>query len=83
MSVLSDDRHHELQADRHPLGGRLPGLPNVVFLAAFSGHGFKISPAIGDAAADLALTDDTCLPVTFLAADRDVVASTERSERGR
>lgn len=57
-------------ADRHPLVGAVPGLPNVVCLAAFSGHGFKISPAIGDAAADLALTGDTVLPVRFLAAGR-------------
>lgn len=56
--------------DRHPLVGRLAELPNVVFLAAFSGHGFKISPAVGDAAADLALTGETRLPVEFLAAGR-------------
>ncbi|MQA06087.1 MAG: FAD-dependent oxidoreductase [Streptosporangiales bacterium] len=59
-------------ADRHPLVGSMSGVPNVVFLAAFSGHGFKISPAIGDAAADLALTDGTALPVAFLAADRSM-----------
>lgn len=50
---------------RHPLIGPLPGEENIVVLAGFSGHGFKLSPAIGDVAADLALTGETSLPVEF------------------
>jgi sarcosine oxidase len=33
----------------------LPGVPNVVVVSACSGHGFKHAPAIGEAAAALAL----------------------------
>ncbi|MCO6003683.1 N-methyl-L-tryptophan oxidase [Actinoallomurus purpureus] len=49
-----------------PLVGPLPGAPNVVLLAGFSGHGFKLSPAMGDIAADLALDGTTARPIDFL-----------------
>ena len=51
-----------------PLVGPLPGQgnDNVVLLAGFSGHGFKLSPAFGDIAADLALTGTTDQPIEFL-----------------
>ncbi|WP_210590454.1 N-methyl-L-tryptophan oxidase [Streptomyces sp. GESEQ-35] len=49
-----------------PLVGPLPGTDNVVLLAGFSGHGFKLSPAMGDIAADLALDDATDRPVDFI-----------------
>ncbi|MEV0404934.1 N-methyl-L-tryptophan oxidase [Actinoallomurus sp. NPDC050550] len=49
-----------------PLVGPLPGASNVVLLAGFSGHGFKLSPAMGDIAADLALTGTTGRPIDFL-----------------
>jgi sarcosine oxidase len=47
--------------DRHPR------FRNVVVAAGFSGHGFKFTPAIGHALADLALGDTTALPIGFLA----------------
>jgi sarcosine oxidase len=46
-------------ADQHALVGPVPGTPHVVLLAGFSGHGFKLSPIIGDIAADLALEGST------------------------
>lgn len=49
-----------------PLVGPLPGHDNVVLLAGFSGHGFKLSPAMGDIAADLALDGATPQPADFL-----------------
>lgn len=49
-----------------PLVGPLPGAENVVLLAGFSGHGFKLSPAFGDIAADLALDGTSPRPVGFL-----------------
>jgi sarcosine oxidase len=49
-----------------PLIGPLPDSPDIVLLAGFSGHGFKLSPAIGDIAADLALTGETPQPIGFL-----------------
>jgi sarcosine oxidase len=49
-----------------PLVGPLPGAENVVLLAGFSGHGFKLSPAFGDIAADLALEGHTPQPIDFI-----------------
>jgi sarcosine oxidase len=51
-----------------PLMGPLPGTgnDNIVLLAGFSGHGFKLSPAFGDIAADLALDGSTSQPIDFL-----------------
>src|SRR3954463_2745693 len=46
--------------DRHPR------FRNVIVAAGFSGHGFKFTPAIGQALADLALGDTTSLPIGFL-----------------
>jgi sarcosine oxidase len=39
---------------------------NVVVVSACSGHGFKLSPAMGRAAADLATAGRTDLPIAFL-----------------
>jgi sarcosine oxidase len=51
-----------------PLVGPLPGPggENVVLLAGFSGHGFKLSPAMGDIAADLALDGTSAQPIDFV-----------------
>ncbi|MGW0423786.1 N-methyl-L-tryptophan oxidase [Streptomyces sp. NPDC003015] len=49
-----------------PLIGPLPGAENVVLLAGFSGHGFKLAPAFGDIAADLALDGTSSQPIDFL-----------------
>ncbi|MFJ2607905.1 N-methyl-L-tryptophan oxidase [Streptomyces sp. NPDC091279] len=49
-----------------PLVGPLPGADDVVLLAGFSGHGFKLSPAYGDIAADLALDGASSHPTGFL-----------------
>jgi sarcosine oxidase len=49
-----------------PVVAPLAGAPAVVVLAAFSGHGFKLSPAMGDIAADLALDGGTAQPIEFL-----------------
>jgi sarcosine oxidase len=54
-----------------PLVGPLPGNENVILLAGFSGHGFKLSPAFGDIAADLALNGSSSQPIDFIStADR-------------
>jgi sarcosine oxidase len=49
-----------------PLVGPLPGAENVVLLAGFSGHGFKLAPAFGDIAADLALDGASEQPIDFI-----------------
>ncbi len=49
-----------------PLVGPLPGAENVILLAGFSGHGFKLAPAFGDIAADLALDGTSPQPIDFI-----------------
>ncbi|MET9972394.1 FAD-dependent oxidoreductase, partial [Streptomyces sp. NPDC006356] len=49
-----------------PLVGPLPDCPDIVLLAGFSGQGFKMSPALGDIAADLALEGRTPQPIDFI-----------------
>ncbi|MFF5368513.1 N-methyl-L-tryptophan oxidase [Streptomyces sp. NPDC013187] len=54
----------------NPLVGHLPGEDDIIVLAGFSGSGFKLSPAMGEIAADLALDGTTDHPVDFLAPAR-------------
>ncbi|PNG23585.1 N-methyl-L-tryptophan oxidase [Streptomyces cahuitamycinicus] len=51
----------------NPLVGHLPGEDDIVVMAGFSGSGFKLSPAMGEIAADLALDGTTEHPIGFLA----------------
>ena len=53
-------------SDGHALVGRMPGTGNVWLLGAFSGHGFKMAPAFGQVAAELAVDGKTSLPVEHL-----------------
>jgi sarcosine oxidase len=59
--------------DLHFLVDSLPASPQIVVLGGFSGHGFKFAPMIGEAAADLAMTGTTSLPVEHCALDRFLV----------
>jgi sarcosine oxidase len=54
---------YTLTPDLHFLVGWRRDLPGLTVLAGFSGHGFKLAPAIGEAAAELALTGSTALPI--------------------
>ena len=45
--------------DDLPVLGRAPGVDGLLVAAGFSGHGFALSPAVGDVLARLALDDDT------------------------
>jgi sarcosine oxidase len=58
MYTMSPDEHFIL--DRHPQH------ENVHFAAGLSGHGFKFTPVLGKALADLASEGQTGLPVEFL-----------------
>jgi sarcosine oxidase len=53
-------------ADHHAALGRVPGVPRTLIACGFSGHGFKMAPAIGQALAELALRGSTDLPVGHL-----------------
>jgi len=52
--------------DHHAALGPVPGLPHTLVACGFSGHGFKMAPAIGAALADLAIDGATKLPVAHL-----------------
>lgn len=52
--------------DGHALVGAQQATPNVWLLGGFSGHGFKLSPAIGQAIADLIRHGTTDLPIAHL-----------------
>ncbi len=43
---------------------------NVWYAAGLSGHGFKMTPALGEALSDLVISGETNLPVGFLRKDR-------------
>jgi sarcosine oxidase len=52
------------------LVGRPEGNQHVVAAAGLSGHGFKMTPALGQALADMAIGGKTDLPVDFLCPSR-------------
>lgn len=53
--------------------GPVPGLPDVIVATGFSGHGFRIAPAVGEAAAQLLLGERTTVDVRHLAVNLDPV----------
>ena len=57
---------YTMSPDGHFIVDRHPAHQNVVIAAGFSGHGFKFTPVIGQALADLALEGRTELPIDFL-----------------
>ncbi|MDA8264524.1 MAG: FAD-dependent oxidoreductase, partial [Actinomycetota bacterium] len=50
---------YDMTPDARPLLGIVPGLDGLVVAAGFSGMGFKISPAVGEALAELVTTGDS------------------------
>lgn len=62
LYTMSPDEH--LILDRHPANA------NVVFAAGLSGHGYKFTPVLGRALAELALDGATKLPIDFLSLRR-------------
>jgi sarcosine oxidase len=56
--------------DEHFIVDRLPGRPRTVVVAGLSGHGFKLTPALGRVAAELCLDGETELPIGFLGLGR-------------
>lgn len=44
---------YDMTPDARPMLGHVPGVPGLVVAAGFSGMGFKISPAVGEALAQL------------------------------
>lgn len=56
--------------DGHPIVGLIAGVPNIVVLCGFSGHGFKMAPVMGEIAADLALEGETQHRIEYLSPAR-------------
>lgn len=68
---------YTMSPDEHFLVDRHPAHANVVFAAGLSGHGFKFTPVLGRALAELALDGGTELPVKFLSPKRFAADPTE------
>jgi sarcosine oxidase len=61
---------YTMSPDEHFLVDRHPAMPQVVFAAGLSGHGFKFTSVLGEALADLALHGTSPLPIAHLAINR-------------
>lgn len=55
---------HNFVVDRHPL------FPQIAFATGLSGHGFKFTPALGQALVELAVDGQSTLPIEFLNCQR-------------
>jgi sarcosine oxidase len=61
---------YTMSPDGQFIVGTRPGARRIHFAAGLSGHGFKLSPALGDALVDLAIHGRTELPIGFLSPAR-------------
>ena len=61
---------YDVTPDWNPVLGRLPDLPGLVVGYGFSGHGFKLSPAVGLVLAQEALGLKTEVPLTPYSLER-------------
>lgn len=68
--------------DNHGLVGELAGRPGVLVLAGFSGHGFKMSPALGEIAVDMALEGGVEHDLAFLEIDREMSPQASSTSTG-
>jgi sarcosine oxidase subunit beta len=56
--------------DEVPILGPVPGIANLTLAAGFSGHGFALSPSIGQAIAELIIDGEPSVPIDAFAAAR-------------
>jgi glycine/D-amino acid oxidase-like deaminating enzyme len=62
---------YDVTPDWHPAIGAVPGADGVVVAAGFSGHGFKLAPAVGTAVAELVCDGrSSSYDIALLAPDR-------------
>jgi monomeric sarcosine oxidase len=74
-AAITPPREHSvclytMSPDEHFIVDRHPGNSRVVFAAGLSGHGFKFTPVLGRALADLALEGGSIMPIDFLSLRR-------------
>lgn len=62
--------------DQTALFGTVPGMEGVIVAAGFSGHGFKMTSALGAVAADLIVDGTTSTDISFMNAARFLGAGT-------
>ena len=63
--LRSVDCTYTLTPQQHPVVGRHPAHPQVVVACGFSGHGFKLTPVLGEVLADLALDGTTAYDLSL------------------
>ena len=51
--------HYNMSPDAQPIVGKAPSLENYFYAVGFSGHGFMLAPAVGEALAELILLGST------------------------
>ena len=61
---------YDVTPDWNPVLGRLPDVPGLIVAYGFSGHGFKLSPAVGRVLAQEALGLPTDLPLAPYSLER-------------
>ncbi len=61
---------YDVTPDWNPVLGRVNDLPGLIVACGFSGHGFKLSPAVGRVLAQEALSLDTDVPLAPYALER-------------
>ena len=65
-ALRSVDCTYTLTPTHDPVVGALPGAPGVVVACGFSGHGFKLTPVLGEVLADLAVDGTTAYDLALL-----------------
>lgn len=61
---------YDMSPDRQPILGRVGCVDGFYTAAGFSGHGFMVSPIIGQLMAELILGKPTALPIEMFSAER-------------
>ncbi len=70
---------YDTTPDSNPILGRVPGLHGFIVAAGFSGHGFMLSPAVGECLAELIITGESrIVDLTPLGIDRFLSGSLHR-----
>ncbi len=72
----------DITPDWHPVIDRLPGVDNLVCAAGFSGHGFKLAPAVGETVAQLLTRGTSDIDVSRLRYSRFAEGDLVRGKYG-
>ncbi|MBM3948300.1 MAG: FAD-binding oxidoreductase [SAR202 cluster bacterium] len=70
----------DVTPDWHPVLGRVEGIEGLYLAVGFSGHGFKLSPMVGQTMAELIVKGETTIDVSILGLDRFRTGNLMRSK---